>query len=858
MHHRHKGNWTWLIAILACGLALSGSAAGAERRIALVIGNAAYQNAETLRTPISDAVKVADLLRTLDFNVVELTNVDKIGMEQALRRFSSEIDGADVALLYYSGHGVQVGDVNYLVPVSARVDGARSLSLDMIALQDISSAMRQAGAKVQLLFVDACRNNPFEAAFAAAKTGGASRGLATIDPASGALIVFSTSPGKVALDGAGDNSPFTGGFLRYAALPNLDIRQMLTRVRSYVAAETNDQQVPWDNSSLFGDFYLVPKRPPPKFEKLAQVEVASDAALQSLHLAAPLQPEGGTVTVKIEQGPAHGRLMLASRQIQDDDILPAADFARLGYQSASPQAVDSFRYRVSDAWGNTDVGLVSITEAGKPDRALAAATASRRDRTPFSVEVSAVSLVGLGPNLVFRKAFSVPADDEDRRVALASDASFGQFLLGDRVIGKGRSLDLNDLPHLSFEAPPGSEGKHFDVLFTPTDGSAGQVKIAIDAELSDCDRLAGDRLDAQGVAKGVLAGRIDTAAALPACELALKARPNSGRFNYELGRVYASLGRNDEAVAAYQKAVSLGYVRAQWALGYRDVYVPPADPERGRETLERAAAAGDVYAIHTLGQIYYEGRGVPKDFAKAKSLFEAAARMGHTFSMNSLGRMYQRGEDVPVDLALARRYWEESASRGDIYGIDNLGFVYLEGVGVEKDPTKALTYFKQASALDHPEAPNNIGRMYFLGLGVPVDYAEARRWYLIGADRGDAWAAYNLGEMLRVGKGGPADDIHADYYYARAAASINRIEPAELGRKQLAGMDPRSRTEVLRLLLRDIDPASKNATDAELGDLAMRAMAVKGLTLKDGSPEAVLIGVAQASWLSRSARADLF
>lgn len=848
----------WIVAALAFWLAAGICGARAERRIALVMGNAAYQNAEPLRTPVSDAVKVAELLRSLDFSVVELTNVDKIGMESALRRFSSDINGADVALFYYSGHGAQVGDLNYLVPISARTDSARSLSLDMIGLQDVSSAMRQAGVKVQLLFVDACRDNPFETAFAPRQSAGPAHGLARVDTAGGSLIVFSTAPGQVARDGNGEVSPFTGGFLRYAALPNLDIRQMLTRVRSYVAEETGNQQVPWDNSSLLGDFYLVPKRPAPIFEKLSQVELAPDSSLQPLHLAAPSQPEGGAVTVKIEQGPAHGRLRLASRQIQDDEILSAEEFGRLGYESASSQAVDTFRYRVDDAWGNSDVGLVSITRGTKSEQARNEPAAPAHDATPLNMSASAVSLVGLGPNLVFRKALTLPARDEGPRILLASDAPFGQFSLGDRIIGKGRSLNAADLSHLSFEAPAGSEGKHFEALFTPVDGSDGEIKIGVDAELTSCDRLAGAKLDAQGVTKGVLSEQIDTAAALPACELALKARPNSGRFNYQLGRVYAALGRDADALAAYQKAVALGHVRAQWALGYHDEYVPPTNPARGKETLERAAAAGDVYAVHTLGQIYYEGRGVPKDLEKARSLFEVAARMGHTFSMNSLGRMYQRGETVPVDLALARRYWEESAARGDIYGIDNLGFVYLEGVDAPKDPAKAMAYFKQASDLGHPEAPNNIGRLYVLGLGVPVDFAQARQWYRVGADRGDAWAAFNLGELLRLGKGGPADDVQAGYYYARAAGSINRIEPADLAHKQLAGLDAKNKIAVLRLLLDDVDPAGKSAPESALADMAQRVMAAKGVKPADASPDAVLIGAAQAMWLSRAARADLF
>jgi len=112
--------------------------------------------------------------------------------------------------------------------------------------------------------------------------------------------------------------------------------------------------------------------------------------------------------------------------------------------------------------------------------------------------------------------------------------------------------------------------------------------------------------------------------------------------------------------------------------------------------------------------------------------------------------------------------------------------------------------------------------------------------------------------LLRLGKGGPADDVQAGYYYARAAGSINRIEPADLAHKQLAGLDAKNKIAVLRLLLGDVDPAGKSAPESALADMAQRIMAAKGVKPADASPDAVLIGAAQAMWLSRAARADLF
>ena len=192
-------------------------------------------------------------------------------------------------------------------------------------------------------------------------------------------------------------------------------------------------------------------------------------------------------------------------------------------------------------------------------------------------------------------------------------------------------------------------------------------------------------------------------------------------------------------------------------------------------------------------------------------------------------------------------------------GIANLGRVYLNGIDAAKDPSRALTYFEKASELGHPGMPNEIGRLYLLGIGVAVDYSEARRWYSIGADRGDALAAMNLGDLMFQGRGGPKDEARAAYYCARAAHSqTNRNQSTEKARKALNGMSANNKTEALRLLLRDIDPANGSAPDAALADLARRAIAKKNLKPVDDSSDALLIAVAQARWLASNTRADLF
>jgi TPR repeat protein len=821
-----------------------------------VIGNAAYRFVSPLKNSTEDANHVAKLLKRMDFDVTVGLDLDKIAMESTIRHFGESLAGADVALFYYSGHAVQVDERNYIIPVSAVANNQSNTTLDAFALQDISELLQVAGVKTSFLFLDACRNNPF-ANVTATRGLGASRGLARVTTTTGSLVVFSTSPGNVAFDGDGNLSPFTDAFLRYASIPRLEIRQMLSRVRADVAEKTKNQQIPWDSSSLVGDFYLVPHRPPPTFERNVSVKLNTNGTPQPLHLAAPVQPEGGDITIRLRSLPDMGTLLLNSSPLTLADRISASQFTQIYYEPAKhAMLADAFSFEVEDAWGNSEVGLVSLVN-GEPAQIV--------DTTPVhidfgTIEAKAVSLIGLGPNLIFTHPAEFPAEVAQARVQLASNLPFGQLTVGSRVIEVGRSIKLSELAKLTFNPSAGTDGRQVQAVFRPPDSESGEVHVAIDVRMTDCDRLAGAMLDPQGASDGVMSGLIDAKSALPACETAVKARPQIARYSFQLGRVLATLGRSAEAGAFYQRAADLGHIRARNQLGYIYTYGAgaPVDLERGRKELERAVADGDVFAIHSLGMLYYEGRGVDRDFSRARALFEQAARAGHTYAMNSLGRMYQRGEGVAVDLEAARRYWEESAARNDMYGIANLGHVYLEGIAAENDPSKAMGYFKRASDMGHPVAPNEIGRMYFLGLGVAVDYAGARQWYTIGADRGDGWASFNLAEMNRLGRGEPADQVKAMLYYARAAAFI-ALEPANLSRKQLKISLKRDKLEALRILVAKLEPELKPpSSEAQLLAEAKRIIAKHSEKPTDDTLDAVLIVTARIEWQSLNARTDLF
>ena len=837
----------WFLGLLALAAT---QPAWAERRVALVVGNASYTS-RPLKNPVNDATAVAEVLKKLDFDVQVETNLDKVGMEEALRRFARLLPDADVALFYYSGHAVQVNGRNYLIPVSAQLTDANT-TLDTIALQDVNGRLEGAGVKTRLLFLDACRDNPFGTALGSGTTRGLAKADAKTAVSGGTLLAFSTSPDDVAFDGDTLLSPFTDAFVRFAATPKLEIQGMLDKVSADVVEKTHHQQVPWRNASAL-NFFLVPHRPPPVFDASVTVSVAPDTPTP-LHLTTPVQIEGGAIRVALVRLPNAGDLLLGDRKITTEETIAADEFARLSYRPA-PQApaADAFSFRVSDAWGNEGDGIVTLLRGGAVPVAAVAPPALG------SLQSRGISLLGLGPNLKLTEKAPVAAPTQGLRLQLASDPSFGQLVLGDRVIEKGRSISMADLDHIAFLPPAGSEGRQLDALFRPA-AASGEIRLAIQVAATDCDRLAGEPLDAQGVSAGVLQGHIDVAAALPACEHAASVKPDSGRFAYQLARVYASMGRSTDAFRLYQRASELGHVRALQKLGYAHTFGfgTATDVARGRQELEAAMAKGDVQAMHSLAGLYHIGKGVPKDVARARALFEQAARVGLTSSMNALAGMYQRGDGVPVDLALTRRYLEAAAARGDVYGIQNLGVLELEGIGTPKNFAKAMGYFRQAYDLGHPTAPNFIGHMYLLGQGVAKDAEEARKWFAVGSDRGDGMASLNLGDVSLGGAPDTTERAAAALYYARAAA-FKDPDAARQGRQRLLSLDRGSKLQALRTLVSRLDPSLRlPGSEPTLLTLAGQLAARQEVRPDGPGLDDVLVATARAEWQARNPRTDLF
>lgn len=244
------------MVLLALVLWLVPAVAEAGSRIALIIGNSDYQNTSKLANPRRDAEAMAQTLSGAGFSVTSVIDADFQTMRRALIDFGRSLRGPDIeaGLFFYAGHGVQVEGENYLVPVTAKITSEDEVDLEAINVNDFLRVMNSSDSRINIVVLDACRDNPFAQSFRSM-----SRGLAPADAPKGTLIAYSTAPGDVAEDGSGTNSPYTSALIEaIRAGRGQPIENVFKQARRDVLKSTQDRQVPWEVSSITGDFYFLP------------------------------------------------------------------------------------------------------------------------------------------------------------------------------------------------------------------------------------------------------------------------------------------------------------------------------------------------------------------------------------------------------------------------------------------------------------------------------------------------------------------------------------------------------------------------------------------------------------------------
>jgi uncharacterized caspase-like protein len=439
-HPKVRTRW-WQIALVLCAQMLFGGGGWAqgtapERRTALVIGNSAYQKSP-LVNPVNDAQAMAASLGSLGFTVTKLENASKSQMADAIRQFGESIKRGGVGLFYFAGHGVQVNGENFLIPVDDDIQDKGQVVTKGIEAKLVLQAMSNAKNRINVVILDACRNNPFaqSASRALVPTGNtdsrtrsdSAGGLAPMEALVGTLIAFATAPESVAADGSGKNGVYTENLLRNITEPGLRIEDVFKRTRFGVRQETGGRQVPWENTSLEGDFYFVA----PSTSSVASSGSAGQPTILAGGQQAALQPSrSDTPVTKPVRSPSGFSF---SREEEKDRTTRFAkdDEIRARLQAPCP---DALRQRPI---------VIDITEESRADGLMAT------DRSSRFAQLVNQNLQQAGLTTSLADSQRQPAGQAGRLLARAARASHpqGHYSIQGVVLsqqGANRVVRLNE------------------------------------------------------------------------------------------------------------------------------------------------------------------------------------------------------------------------------------------------------------------------------------------------------------------------------------------------------------------------------------------------------------------------------
>ncbi len=769
----------------------------AAKRYAIVIGNSDYADIPDLPNAHVDAEVVATFLRAQGYLVRHHEDITKRGFEDMLRRVLFDVDRDTEVVVFFAGHGFQIGAENYLVPTDADLDSVYDVPFEAVSLGSLVGIIG-ARARLQVVILDSCRDNPFAGKELLTQVGNTLRetrtGFASQSAPLNSMLIYSTSPGSLAFDGEGGNSPFTASLIEEAsATPEALIKDVFEVVRRKTFERTNGRQVPWDSSTLIE---------PASFGLGAQlsrpIEVSSTGTGETRGVARVSDLEVVAEETQVSAAPFSNVITA--------DFVPEVDIG--------PALSEALNIGVTDT-----VRFLARPETG---------VLMQRDRSGLNTDVTGRTLTGL---------------DVDRLT-----------LVNESVQVSAMTVDGGQLA---------------DSLLIEVNGV--ETRVALNLVPNDCDMEAGDHLDPDGMGLTRYPNEIRPEIALAACEAAIAANPDTGRFHYQKGRAQLALRNIDGAIASFERARDLGHTRAWHALGLQARYAERGvgggtsegrpDSDAVRQLFARGVAQGDPYAMHTLGYELLKNGGTTEAEVEGYDLLIRAMEVGHTFAMNALTGIYLDESSSYYDPERALRYMNESVARGDIYGMLNLGIAYQQGqAGLTPDAGRAYQLIKDAHDAGHPSTAYTLATMYNDGSAPGGrDTAQAVAVFSDGLERGDpvsgATAAYTLMTESVPGY----DQFDAAVMAAKGTALANNRN-AQYAEQQLDAMPQQVINGGAQRLIKalggtlDVDgafgPGSQSAMDEVLTRLG------KGPAATD--PKARILQLAQIYWETSPFRVDLY
>ncbi len=572
-------------------------------RVALVIGNSAYANVPPLDNPRSDAVAMAALLEKNGFQVIQGFDVTKRSFEGLLRDAAVLGGPGAEIVVFYAGHGLQIGTRNYLLPVDANLSTPDELPFQTVRLNSLLDVLDNRSA-AHLSFLDSCRNNPFVGK--QAKTGitrGSSptlEGFAEPTVPAGALVAYSTEPGALALDGEGSpNSPYTAALLQSArSNPNQRVESLLRQVRGAVRRSTRGVQTPTWTSRLEDRFSLKPAN-----QDVAKISPAEAAC-----------PDATVVAAAIA----------ANSTPPDCAVAPVADAP---VPALKPEVSITAPLEKAVAIG----GRIAAELRLPPEAKIAVSKAP---------EAGDIALVTTDGRL---------DGDTSKDVTGASIGSLVYMLPPKQRPAQGR---INQSVH--------KERIRVDVELP---GQAAQSTVFDISLVPDaCDFEAGEWFDLQGVGVYREPGDVSASRALKACSDALRKDPSNARFHFLYGKALEQSGRLQEAMNAYQTAASLEHIRAWHALGQLSLRMGLPDSV-AMQHFRRGVSSGDPLAIQAAGVLALENAVTEAEREEAYELLGYAIDFGLTGAMRALAEYFNDPMSPDHDPVRAKVFEREADAR---------------------------------------------------------------------------------------------------------------------------------------------------------------------------------------------------
>ena len=715
------------------------------KRVALVIGNDAYDHVSKLEKAVNDAKAVAKAARDIGFQVISQVNVDRKGMNHQLDKLADSISAGDEVLFFFAGHGISVKGQNYLLPTDIpkiKPGQERSVTKEAFSEDEIIDILREKGAKVSILIIDACRNNPFPKK--GTRSVGRSVGLDyRQNPPDNTFVMYSAGIGQEALDrlSEGDTNPnsvFTRKLLPLLKTPGLSHVKMAKQLQVEVeqlalTSQDRHKQFPAFYDQVRGEYYLVPKTKEHKTAVKTQEapKVATPLADTKLTAAETLWEK-----IKNSQNASEFEFYLKEHPDGRHSSLAKLNLQRLK---------------------SAQLALVSppkVRRDGKERRGWLGVNIQNASDNGGKTGVLIVSLAKDGPAL--------PAG----------------LLAGDIItqVGNKKVDTMRDLARLI--AAEG-EGKNVKIHIVRNQKSR-TVNVTLSSLYTRFQgfqkaALSGDAEAMKQVAEAYHYGRGIEKDFNQAINWYQKSGENghSDAFN-KLGFAYkfGTEVTKDLFQAAnwFRKGADKGDAVAMNQLGnmYYSGEGLAKDYGLAQEWYQKAADKGQNLAMNSLAYMYQYGQGVGKDYNKSLEWYKKSAANGNASAMNSVGTFYENGYGVDKDYLTAHDWYERSAKKGDEYAMRNLGQLYKFGRGVDKDYTKAVNWFRQSANKGYSSAMFSLGFAYDVGQGVTQDYNQALTWYRKAADIGHTLAMYNIGVLYNNGDGVSKDYTQAANWVAKS------------------------------------------------------------------------------------------